>query len=331
MIPTDTNQVLPSVILLPPPTMPLITKDMKIERAWYLCLRQIIAQLGGFTAPPLSVTDLQELTDQNLDLATVDVAALPALIQSMQSVALDSDLSEAPTKQETADAMLIAMNALDNADASTTGFATPTATVGLSAKPGTTQSAIRSDGAPALDVSITVTWTGIHTFSKNVIVGPPVAGTPLIVNVLTSSGAGLQVTGYSSGQNAADIEVTRSSSANTPTAGPNVFFQDGTSANTSMIQMGAGTLGLWNLGRGFWSEVVSIAPQGNVTLAAPGSGDTLIVAPSVGTGALMATSAALANGAAAAAGTLTNAPAAGNPTKWISINDNGTIRKIPAW
>lgn len=43
------------------------------------------------------------------------------------------------------------------------------------------------------------------------------------------------------------------------------------------------------------------------------------------------TSASLANGAAAAAGTLSNAPAAGNPTKWIPINDNGTTRHIPAW
>lgn len=46
---------------------------------------------------------------------------------------------------------------------------------------------------------------------------------------------------------------------------------------------------------------------------------------------LMRTSAALANGAAAAAGTLTNAPIAGNPTKWVEINDNGTTRYIPAW
>lgn len=37
------------------------------------------------------------------------------------------------------------------------------------------------------------------------------------------------------------------------------------------------------------------------------------------------------NNAAAAAGTLTNAPVAGNPTKWIPINDNGTIRNVPAW
>lgn len=46
---------------------------------------------------------------------------------------------------------------------------------------------------------------------------------------------------------------------------------------------------------------------------------------------LISTNQALANGAGAGAGTLLNAPSAGNPTKWISINDNGTTRKIPAW
>ncbi len=40
---------------------------------------------------------------------------------------------------------------------------------------------------------------------------------------------------------------------------------------------------------------------------------------------------ALTNAAGAAAGTLGNAPTAGNPTKWIQINDAGTIRKIPTW
>jgi len=40
---------------------------------------------------------------------------------------------------------------------------------------------------------------------------------------------------------------------------------------------------------------------------------------------------ALTNYAAAALGTLANAPTAGNPTKWIAIDDNGTLRKIPTW
>jgi len=40
---------------------------------------------------------------------------------------------------------------------------------------------------------------------------------------------------------------------------------------------------------------------------------------------------AFTNGAGASTGTLTNAPAVGNPTKWIPIDDNGTTRYIPAW
>ena len=43
------------------------------------------------------------------------------------------------------------------------------------------------------------------------------------------------------------------------------------------------------------------------------------------------TSSALTDGAGAGAGTLLNAPVAGNPTKWIGINDNGTTRYIPTW
>jgi hypothetical protein len=50
-----------------------------------------------------------------------------------------------------------------------------------------------------------------------------------------------------------------------------------------------------------------------------------------GSATLLITTASLTNGAGASAGTLTNAPAAGNPTKWVLINDNGTTRRIPAW
>ena len=46
---------------------------------------------------------------------------------------------------------------------------------------------------------------------------------------------------------------------------------------------------------------------------------------------VLTTTAAITTGAGASAGTLTNAPAAGNPTKWIPISDAGTTRYIPAW
>lgn len=51
----------------------------------------------------------------------------------------------------------------------------------------------------------------------------------------------------------------------------------------------------------------------------------------IGSTTLISSSVALSNGAASSTATMTNAPTAGNPTKWIPINDNGTTRYIPAW
>ena len=86
-----------------------------------------------------------------------------------------------------------------------------------------------------------------------------------------------------------------------------------------------------NGGNTFTTPALKIVGNGNVTISAPTSGQTLTVAPSPAAGELIATSSALTTGAGASVGTLTNAPSAGNPTKWIKINDNGTIRSIPAW
>jgi hypothetical protein len=47
-------------------------------------------------------------------------------------------------------------------------FANPTASVGLTAVNGVATSAMRSDAAPALDVTIAPTWSGLHTFSQRI-------------------------------------------------------------------------------------------------------------------------------------------------------------------
>ncbi len=47
-----------------------------------------------------------------------------------------------------------------------TGFANPSASVGLTAVNGSATTAMRSDGAPALDVTIAPTWTGKHIIRK---------------------------------------------------------------------------------------------------------------------------------------------------------------------
>lgn len=48
-------------------------------------------------------------------------------------------------------------------------------------------------------------------------------------------------------------------------------------------------------------------------------------------GAAVSTNTTLTDNAGGGAGTLTNAPSAGDPTKWIAIDDNGTPRFIPTW
>jgi hypothetical protein len=49
------------------------------------------------------------------------------------------------------------------------------------------------------------------------------------------------------------------------------------------------------------------------------------------TSPILTTTTTVTTGAGSSAGTLTNAPSVGNPTKWIPFNDAGTTRYIPAW
>ena len=70
------------------------------------------------------------------------------------------------------------------------------------------------------------------------------------------------------------------------------------------------------------TEVVNlIAGSLALTVASLTSGDTT----------LLHTIVSLTNGAGAQSATLSNAPIAGNPTKWIPLIDNGTTRYVPAW
>jgi len=67
------------------------------------------------------------------------------------------------------------------------------------------------------------------------------------------------------------------------------------------------------------------------TTATPPANGIVAGSITLGSTTLATTNVSLTNGAASATGTLTNAPTAGNATKWIPINDNGTTRYIPAW
>src|ERR1017187_2732996 len=74
----------------------------------------------------------------------------------------------------------------------------PTALVGLTAVNGSSTSGMRADGAPALDVTISPTWTGIHTFAVN-DTGTTNLPSPLILthaSAFAASGFGLTLPVY---------------------------------------------------------------------------------------------------------------------------------------
>lgn len=77
--------------------------------------------------------------------------------------------------------------------------------------------------------------------------------------------------------------------------------------------------------------LTTIGGASNYGLAVNGALTASSTITATGGATFFTTSTALTDGAGAGAGTILNAPAAGNPTKWIGINDNGTTRYIPAW
>lgn len=99
-----------------------------------------------------------------------------------------------------------------------------------------------------------------------------------------------------------------------------------TIASTNALKLPNGTRGAGNPANGGFFYAI-----GGVLHFVQSDGTDITLQIGSAAGVLASTSVALANGAAAAAGTLNNAPAAGNPTKWIPISDNGVTRHIPAW
>lgn len=84
-----------------------------------------------------------------------------------------------------------------------------------------------------------------------------------------------------------------------------------------------------NIGNVF--EVVR-AQNGAITVGDPaGARQVIIAGTAFGAGVASLRFNGLTNGAGAAAGTLLNAPAAGNPAFWLPVSIAGTVRYIPCW
>ena len=74
--------------------------------------------------------------------------------------------------------------------------ANPTASVGLTAVPGSATTFLRSDGAPALSQAIVPTWTGLHTFTGGITFGSStgsVQATSGVLSVISNTGSGNNV------------------------------------------------------------------------------------------------------------------------------------------
>jgi hypothetical protein len=130
---------------------------------------------------------------------------------------------------------------------------------------------------------------------------------------------------------------------NLPGAGIGLSFFDSNGTNPFLLP-DPGIGGIAFMSAPDFTSQLALSDGGNGSLAqlgdvgGIGNGTMLIVDENnsrvytAGTQELIGTNGvAYTNNAAAAVGTLNNAPAAGDPTKWIPINDNGTVRNIPAW
>lgn len=103
----------------------------------------------------------------------------------------------------------------------------------------------------------------------------------------------------------------------------NAFLTGANGANGDLNMRMSAAASLWN----FYNNTA-----GAIVLQLKNNGDLAIGGKmTVNSATLLASTTTLTNGAGVALGTLTNAPTAGDPSKWILIDDNGTTRKIPTW
>lgn len=169
---------------------------------------------------------------------------------------------------------------------------------------------------------------------SNIACNGSVAGAPLELNsaaagdVLAVSGGGNFRVGGSTGSGE-KLQVVGSTGGVSSSGAKWMFVYktSGLSNDSGLWQDSSGNTEL-ALRNAAGSVGASLKSSGHSNL--PGNLD-ISGALTVSSSTLIGSTTTLSNGAGAAAGTLANAPVAGNPTKWIPINDNGTTRYIPAW
>ena len=294
---------MPNITSIPAPRVPFVDdRTGLISREWYRFMLNLFTLTGSGTSD-LTITDLA-IAPNPVDPSTV----LGSAIEQSQLASIAAQYSQFLDIVGVAPVAQAQMPLFDDL--------TPRAELGTMAAQnaanvnitGGTIAGITFGGFPAGTVSLpslywtTDTATGFYRIGANNI-GYSYNGTKLLDfgSELLAITGGLSVT----------KQIT--STLATGTA-PLVVASTTNVANLNASSLGGATF-------------VAPGPIGGGT---PDAGTFTSITTSGGA-TFHTTNTALTDGAAAAVGTLLNAPAAGNPTKWIGINDNGTTRYIPAW
>ncbi len=189
-------------------------------------------------------------------------------------------------------------------------FASPTVPVSLVASDGVLNTALRSDAGLVIDQSIVPAWSGQHTFTNAAANGALVVATAAPAIGWTETDAAADNRIWRAFVNVNEWKLQTANDSLTAALNAIVITRSG-NAVTAL------TLGNPTNNPTFNFDSTGLATFGGQIVQASAQ--------------LARTSVAYTNNAAAQAATLLNGPTAGNPTKWIPVNDNGTIRNIPAW
>lgn len=283
----------------------------------------LVGNAGGTAYAPVSVSGDATLASTGaLTLASVIVAGGPTGSATVTPIITYDAKGRLTT---------VTSATITPAVGSITGLGTGVATA-LGVNVGTAGAFVVNGGALGTPSTGTVTnLTGTASININGTVG---ATTPTTGSFTTVTASGL---------------VTVS---NGTAAAPSIGFASET--NNGIYRPGANNFGIaisgavkaqWDLNHFFTNDLVFDIANADLklsrvdtntlqltNLAASGLRTLKVLNINVGNvAALVTSSVAMNNGAGAGLGTLTNAPAAGNPTKWIPVDDNGTTRYIPAW
>lgn len=154
--------LLPGQILPPSASLGTVNPDgtITIEQNWWLLLYNLCNQVLGAGLP---ASALLAIESEDQDVSTADIPSLVRQIANLQQLFPEQEV--VPALRDITNTLMIALTQFEE-NLPFNGYAAPTAKVGLTAIAGTEVTAMRSDAAPALDQSISPTWTGAHTFAE---------------------------------------------------------------------------------------------------------------------------------------------------------------------